>query len=112
MTDQRSLARFLAALSSAVVAVCAVVVTVKVMTLGPVSVEPPRVLDRTALEKVVAGQAGGLKNKPWARGECPLSIVVEKGTEFDCRVHGGTNPETVHVGIISDQGELSMGSGG
>ncbi len=110
MNDQRSLARTVVALSSAVVAVCAVAITVKVMTLGPVSVEPPRVLDQTALEKQVAGEVGGLKDTPGARVICPLSIVVKEGTEFDCRVWGDTNPETVHVTITSDQGALSMES--
>lgn len=96
------------ALSSAVVAACALVVTVKVMTLGPVSVEPPRVLDQTALEKQVATQAAQVRSVPDARVVCPLSVVVKVGTEFDCRVYGGTNPETVFVKITSDQGALSM----
>ncbi|SNT52911.1 protein of unknown function [Actinacidiphila glaucinigra] len=96
------------ALSSAVVAVCALVVTVKVLTLGPVSVERARVLDQTALEKQVATEAGQVKRIPDARVVCPLSVVVKEGTKFDCRVYGGTNPETVFVEITSDQGDLSM----
>jgi len=110
MSDHRSFARSVIALSSAVVAACAVAVAVKVLTLGAVSVEPPRVLDQTALEKQVAGEVGGLKNTPGARVVCPLSVVVKEGAEFDCRVWGDTNPKTVHVKITSDQGALSMES--
>ncbi|MFI1092287.1 DUF4333 domain-containing protein [Streptomyces sp. NPDC020917] len=93
------------------IAACAVAVTVKVLTLGAISVEPPRVLDQTALEKQVAGEVGGLKNTPGARVVCPLSVVVKEGAAFDCRVWGGNNPKTVHVTITSDQGALSMESG-
>ncbi|MFE9614047.1 DUF4333 domain-containing protein [Streptomyces sp. NPDC006012] len=108
MTDQRSFARTVMALSSVVIAVCAVVVTVYVTTLDPVPVEPPRVLDQAALEKQVAGAAGGLKKTPWARVDCPLSIVVKDGTEFDCTVYGDTNPKRVTVEILDDQGKLTV----
>ncbi|MFE2541681.1 DUF4333 domain-containing protein [Actinacidiphila glaucinigra] len=112
MTDHRSFARTVIALSLAVLAACAVAVTIKV-TSSPISVEPPRVLDQTALEKRVAGEVGGLKKgNPGAYVACPLSIVVKEGTKFDCRVYGDTNPETVFVEITSDQGDLSVSSGG
>ncbi|MFF3947084.1 DUF4333 domain-containing protein [Streptomyces sp. NPDC001902] len=112
MTDQRSFARTVIALSLAVVAACAVVVTIKVAQ-GPISVEPPRVLDQEALEKQVAGEAGGLKkDNPGAFVDCPLSVVVKEGTTFDCTVYGDTNPETVQVEITSDQGDILTTPGG
>ncbi|MDX2709522.1 DUF4333 domain-containing protein [Streptomyces sp. NPDC005722] len=110
MTDHRSFARTVIALSLAVLAACAVAVTIKVTT-GPIPVEPPRVLDQTALEKQVAGQVGGLKqNNPAAYVDCPLSVVVKVGTKFDCTVYGETNPERVEVEITSDQGDLTVTS--
>ncbi|MFF3561708.1 DUF4333 domain-containing protein [Streptomyces sp. NPDC002574] len=110
MTDHRSFARTVIALSLAVLAACAVVVTIKV-AVGPLAIEPPRVLDQTALEKRVAAEAGvQMQNKPGAYVDCPLSVVVKVGTKFACRVWGDTNPATVRVEITSDQGDLTVTS--
>ncbi|MFD8076837.1 DUF4333 domain-containing protein [Streptomyces sp. NPDC059718] len=83
------------------------------VTSSPISVEPPRVLDQTALEKRLAGEVGGLKkDNSGDYVACPLSVVVKEGTKFDCRVYGDTNPETVYVEITSDQGDVSVSSNG
>ncbi|EWM10953.1 hypothetical protein KUTG_01257 [Kutzneria sp. 744] len=95
------------AFSAIVVAVCAVVLTVKVMSTDTVTVKPVRVLDPAAVEKQVANTVGETKNGP-PRVYCPVSVVVEVGAKFECRAWGNTNPETYEVKILDDQGELSI----
>ncbi|MFG2426910.1 DUF4333 domain-containing protein [Streptomyces sp. NPDC048590] len=109
MTDQRNFSGSVVAFCSFVVAVCAVLVAVKVMS--PVQVEtpaPPRVLDQTALEKQVAGAVSQWKSNPNALVLCPLSVVVEKGTEFTCTVHDDEGPRQASVTIEDDQGKISV----
>lgn len=56
--------------------------------------------DQEALEKQVAGMAGGLKkDNPAAYVACPLSVVVKEGAQFDC---------TVYVEITSEGVDISM----
>lgn len=108
VTDQRNFARTVLALSSVVVAGCAVAVTIKVMTTDTVPVAPQRVLDQTALERQVAAQVKGLGEEPVDRTDCPLSVPVEVGGEFECDVRVGSVPTRVVVKIVSDQGEIVM----
>nr|CEL13726.1 hypothetical protein [Kibdelosporangium sp. MJ126-NF4]CTQ99413.1 hypothetical protein [Kibdelosporangium sp. MJ126-NF4] len=96
------------ALSSVVVAACAVAVTVKVLSTDIASARPLRLLDQEALERQVLDEAGNLRSDRPGRVACPTSVVVEVGKKFDCRVLGGTNPKTVFVKIIDDQGDLSL----
>ncbi|ONI79728.1 hypothetical protein ALI144C_23530 [Actinosynnema sp. ALI-1.44] len=94
--------------SSVVVAACAVAVTIKVLSTDIASARPLRVLDQQSLERQVAEKVQGLRKDALGSVECPTSVVVEVGRQFDCRVWGKTNPETVYVKIIDDQGELSI----
>lgn len=97
------------AVSAVVVAVCAVAVTIKVMSTDIVTVQQPRVLDQAALERQVADKVRGVRAESGApRVACPTSVVVEVGRQFDCRVWDGTNPKTVKVKVTGDQGELSI----
>ena len=104
MADQRNFARTVMAFSSAVVAVCAVTLTIKVLTMDALPVEATRVLDQDALERQVAEEVDGEVDSV----ACPVSVVVAVGAEFDCRVWAGSNPTTVFVKIISEQGDLSV----
>lgn len=109
MADQRNFARTVVAVSSAVVAVCAVAVTIKVMSTDGISVKQPRVLDQAALERQVAAAATsiGLHDEGPVEVECPTSVVVEVGNQFDCNVSKGSDSMTVVVKIIGAQGEIS-----
>jgi hypothetical protein len=108
MADQPGFARNAVALSSLVVAVCAVVVTIKVMSTDPVPVKQQRVLDPAAVERQVIAEVVGLKPDAGAQAVCPVSVVVEKGTKFDCRVNVGASTKTLEITILDDQGELSI----
>ena len=102
MTDQRNFTRTVMAISSVVVACCAVAVTVKVLSTDTISVEQPRVLDQEALERQVTDEIQG-EVKSLA---CPTSVPVEVGHKFECRYWGETNPGNVEVKIVSGQGKL------
>ncbi|MEV0011279.1 DUF4333 domain-containing protein [Streptomyces sp. NPDC051840] len=98
------------AFCSFVVAACAVVVTVKVLTFDTVRVEsppPPRVLDQTALEEQVRTYANSMEPSD-APVLCPLSVVVTKGAEFECTVHDD-GVAVIEVEIVDEQGRLSLG---
>jgi hypothetical protein len=108
MADQRGFVRVAVAVSSLVVAVCAVVVTVKVASSGGISVRPERVLDATALEKQVADEATSLTGSA-GQVECPLSVVVAVNTTFQCRYSDrDNNPHWATVTIVDDQGKLEI----
>ncbi|MEU2253979.1 DUF4333 domain-containing protein [Nocardia xishanensis] len=108
MVDQQNFARTVMAVSSAVVAICAVAVTVKVMgtDLGPV--EQPRVLDQAALEQQVANMLQGVGDEPAGRVSCPGAVVVEVGNQFECQVRRYLHSANVLVKIVSDQGEITV----
>lgn len=91
------------AISSVVVAACAVAVTIKVLSTDIITVEQPRLLDQAALERQVANHIRVLRDEPVDRVFCPASVVVEVGNQFDCRVWDGSNPKTVQVTVVSDQ---------
>ncbi|RZS37468.1 uncharacterized protein DUF4333 [Herbihabitans rhizosphaerae] len=108
MADKRDFARLAVAFSSLVVAVCAVVVTIKVMNTDPVPIKQQRVLDQDALERQIANHVSGPKPREEPRVSCPVSVVVEPKTRFSCRVWVGSNQKTVYVMVHNDQGELSV----
>ncbi|MEV5539649.1 DUF4333 domain-containing protein [Saccharopolyspora shandongensis] len=108
MADQRNFARNVMAVSSVVVAACAVAVTIKVLSTDIISVEQPRVLDQAALERQVSDEIRGLREEPVDRLACPASVVVKVGNEFNCRYWDGPNPKQVRVEITNDQGEISV----
>lgn len=110
MADQRNFARTVLAISSAVIACCAVAVTIKVMATDVISVEPPRVLNQDALERQVAEEVLGPKQASVQGVTCPVSVEVKVGNKVDCRVWDGSNPKDVEVEITSDQGELLVES--
>lgn len=106
MTDHRNFANRLIAVFLAVIAACAVVVTIK-MSAG-ISVKQPRVLDPAALRQQVTDRLGGPVDSI-RDVECPLSVVVKVGDTFNCNYSdrsGGGNVVTVK--IISDQGGISV----
>ncbi len=100
------------AVSSVVVAACAVAVTIKVLSTGIISVEQPRVLDQASLERQVSDSIRGLRTDPVAGLACPASVVVKVGTKFTCRFLDGVNPNTVLVEVVSDHGEITVGAAG
>ncbi|MFI9779379.1 DUF4333 domain-containing protein [Streptomyces sp. NPDC051956] len=110
VADQRNFARTVLAISSAVIACCAVAVTIKVMATDVISVEPPRVLNQEALERQVAEEVLGPKQASVQGVTCPVSVEVKVGNKVDCRVWDGSNPKDVEVEVISDQGELLVES--
>ncbi|MEV0703673.1 DUF4333 domain-containing protein [Saccharopolyspora sp. NPDC050389] len=98
------------AVSSIVVAACAVAVTIKVLSTDIISVEQPRVLDQAALERQVSDEIRGLRDEPVDRLACPASVVVKAGNQFNCRYWDRYNPKEVLVKIVNDQGEISVES--
>jgi hypothetical protein len=108
MAEQRSIARFAVPLSVIVVAACAVVVTITVLADGN-SVEPPRVLDQTALEQQVAKQAQLDGDGTGLTVLCPNSVPVVVGATFKCEiVKNGSPTAGATVTILDDQGKLSV----
>ncbi|MEV3961430.1 DUF4333 domain-containing protein [Nocardia sp. NPDC050193] len=107
MADQQSVARIVTAVSSVVVAVCAVVVTAKVVgaDLDPAE---PRVLDQAALEQQVANRLQGVGDEPVGRVTCPGSVQVVVGSQFDCDIWDYLRAGKAHVEIVSDQGEIEV----
>jgi hypothetical protein len=91
VADQRNVALTVVAVSSAVVACCALAVTIKVMNAVPVQ----RVMDPKTLERLVADEAD-VETEDVA---CPASVVVEVGKKFECNVG--------EFWVVSDQGEIS-----
>lgn len=108
VANQRNFARTVMAVSSVVVAVCAVAVTIKVMSSDIVSVEQPRVLDQAALERQVTDEIRSIEGGPVEALACPTSVVVEVGNQVECRYWGDPNPGDVRVEVVSDQGEISV----
>ncbi|MET9029911.1 DUF4333 domain-containing protein [Nocardia sp. NPDC004168] len=108
MVDQQNVARTVMAVSSAVVAVCAVAVTVKLMGADLDPVQQPRVFDQTALEQQVANRLQGVGDQPAGRVTCPGSVVVQVGNQFKCQAWTYLHSKDVLVEVISDQGEISV----
>lgn len=108
MTDQGKFARAVIALSSVVVAGCALTVTIKVMNTDTEAMYPPRLLDQEAVERQAAEVARGPKNVSRDGVECPAAMEAKEGNKFDCEVRVGYNDKTVTVEVIDDQGGLSM----
>lgn len=104
---QRSFALTVMALSSVVVAVCAVLVAIEVSS-GPISVSPTRVLDQDALERQVKAAIDRIAVEPITTFECPTSVVVEEGRTFDCQYTTGGGGGRATVEITSDQGDISV----
>lgn len=104
MADQRGFARLVVGFSSLVVAVCAVIVTIKITSTGVVSVQQERVLDPLAVQQEIADRVSGLQP---AQVACPVSVVVKVNAEFNCEYYGD-NPGSADVTIANDQGELDI----
>ena len=110
MADQRSPVRTVVAVSLAVIACCALVSTIKVLTGAP-----PRVLDSDAVARsAIHVAAASVSNPPKIDDvSCPASIVVEVGREFECEINrrpGQAGPEKVKLRIDDEQGKLSEAS--
>ncbi|WP_405475257.1 DUF4333 domain-containing protein [Streptomyces sp. NBC_00009] len=116
MTDQRSFARNAIAFSLAVIACCALTVTIMLLAGSP-AVQPQRVLDQDALARAVLNNVESDDSfaKPPTIDDvaCPASIPVEAGREFECNVVGvgdgnSSGHAWVKVKIKDDQGTLSL----
>jgi hypothetical protein len=110
MAEQRNLARTVVAFSAFVVAVCAVVLTIKGLSTGFASGKQQRVLDPEAVTKLVTNEADPAKEGATLRVSCPVSIVVEVGSKFECRADNGINTEYFQITIKDEQGSLSISS--
>lgn len=117
MTDQRSFARTVIALSLAVIACCALTFTIMLLAGSP-AVQPQRVLDQDALARAVLNNvesdAAFVKPPTIDDVSCPASIPVEAGREFECDVavvsdSNGKGRAWVKVKIEDDQGDLTLG---
>ncbi|TXL86630.1 DUF4333 domain-containing protein [Streptomyces sp. IB2014 016-6] len=116
VTDQRSFARTVIALSLAVIACCALTFTIMLLAGSP-AVQPQRVLDQDALARAVLNNVNSADfAKPPTIDDvsCPASIPVEAGREFKCKVNGVRDGNSsglawVKVKIDDDQGDLSLG---
>ncbi len=117
MTDQRSSARTVVALSLAVIACCALTFTIMLLAGSP-AVQPQRVLDQDALARAVLNDVKSSDDfaKPPTIDDvsCPASVPVEAGREFECNVDGvgdgnSSGHAWVKVKIKDDQGDLSLG---
>lgn len=104
MTAQDRFTRSLVALSAAVVAGCALAVTVKVMTTDVKTTFPPRVLDQEALERQAAAFVHGATKMSRDGVLCPVAAEARPGNKFECRV----DDITLVVEVVDDQGKLSM----
>ncbi|TXS49419.1 DUF4333 domain-containing protein [Streptomyces sp. OR43] len=104
MTDQRSFARRVMAASSVVVAVCAVIVTTKVMNTDTDLPTEPVVLDPVAVEQAVQARIGPKTD----RVSCPVYLVAEDGKSFTCTYWVKDIPNTVEVKMMGGQGEFSL----
>jgi hypothetical protein len=116
VTDQRSFARNVIAFSLAVIACCALTVTIMLLAGSP-AVQPQRVLDQDALARAVLNNVESddsfAKSPTIDDVACPASIPVEAGREFECNVVGvgdgnSSGRAWVKVKIKDDQGTLSL----
>lgn len=110
MTEHR-LTRIVVAVSALVVAVCAVVVTTRVMVSGlPLVVEQQKVYDSGDLTRrvnKVLSERGGLGS--WSI-ECPSGVTMRAGVTFRCDVEVNGEARTVPVTVTdTDSGELEVG---
>jgi hypothetical protein len=96
------------AISSVVVALCAVTVTVKVMSTDAITIEQERVLDQASLERQVAADLQGVQDDPVKVVACPASVVVKVGTKFSCSYLRRGNIQDADVEVTSDQGALRV----
>ncbi|MEU2248328.1 DUF4333 domain-containing protein [Streptomyces sp. NPDC019224] len=107
MTEQGKFTRALVGLSAVVIAVCAVVVTIKVVGNHP---QGP-LLDQEAVERQASATARSTAKGGMSRDGvfCPTAIEAKKGIKFECDVYVAPGqPETIKVEVVDDQGKLSM----
>src|SRR5947208_2558465 len=100
MADQRKFAHLAVAFSSLVVATCAVVVTVKVMSTDGISVKPHRTLDPAAVERQVLIYAQGL-SRDATRVSCPIAVPAVPQNRFTCQYQSGYNTKMVQVTVTN-----------
>jgi hypothetical protein len=104
VTEQGKFARALIGLSPVVVAVCAVVVTVKVVGTHP---QRPR-LDQEAVERQASATVRSGKTSRDGV-VCPTAIEAKKGNKFECDVYVAPGQsEMVKAEVVDDQGMVSM----
>lgn len=104
MADQGKTPFAVLALSSVVVAACALTMTIKV-----VGTDAPRLLDPDTVARTAAAAARGQDKATPDGVTCPAAVEAEKGATFTCVVSTEQNPTGVAVDIkvIDDQGKLS-----
>ncbi|MEV0580807.1 DUF4333 domain-containing protein [Streptomyces sp. NPDC050392] len=107
MTEQGKFIRALIGLSAVVIAVCAVVVTIKVVGNHP---QRP-LLDQEAVERQASATARSAAKVDMSRDGvfCPTAIEAKKGIKFECDVYVAPGePETIKAEVVDDQGKLRM----
>jgi len=102
VADQGKSTRAVVALSSVVVAVCAIVVTVDLTSAA----DPPRVLDQESVERQASAAVRGSKSTGRDGVACPTSIQARKGTRFECAVFVESGSGYVVGEVTDDQGEI------
>jgi uncharacterized protein DUF4333 len=109
MADQGNLAGAVTAISSVVVAICAVTVTLKVMTTDDVvTIKQERVLDQAAVQQAVATEIQGISDEPVKVLFCPGSVVVREGVTSQCSYMRRNIVKDVTVRVTDDQGSLDV----
>ncbi|MGW0939076.1 DUF4333 domain-containing protein [Streptomyces sp. NPDC002666] len=106
MTEQGKFLRALIGLSAVVIAVCAVIVTVKVLGTHP---QRP-VLDQEAVERQASATVRtGADDMSRDGVFCPTAIEAKKGIKFECDVYLAPGESTtVKAEVVDDHGKLSM----
>ncbi len=109
MTDHRNFANRAIAIFLAVVAACALALTI--MAMGPgISVDQPRMLNPTALNQAVANKVQDTSLHPAKEMVCPLAIELKVNNQFTCTyVDSDLIHREVSVTIVNDQGEIEVG---
>lgn len=92
------------AASSVVVAVCAVIVTTKVMNMDTDAPPDPVVLDPVAVEQAVKARI----DQRTDRVSCPVYLVAEVDETFTCTYWVKDIPNAVEVKMSGKQGEISL----
>lgn len=110
MAEQRNFPHTVVAFSAFAVAVCAVVLTIKGISTGFVSGQQQRVLDPEAVTKLVSNEAGPVREGTTIEVSCPVSVVVEAGSKFECRADTDMTTKYFQVTIKDEQGTLIVSS--
>jgi Domain of unknown function (DUF4333) len=106
VTDHQNFANRVIAASLAVIAACAVVVTIEVNT--GISVKQQPVLNPAALRQQVTDDLSSDGGEAIKGVDCPLYVVVKVGSTFECQYGDDNGGGIATVKITSDQGAIDV----